>query len=136
MSKLGRKRNEKDTYKPAVISTRLKWEEYENLKDIVKKLGMTTSEYLRYLIINKKQPKVNIEKILENCDRLKQIAKEINAIGVNINQIAKYINKKREIDVRALEKLVRIEEELNHLLYSVQTWLKEQVEDADTLTTE
>ena len=136
MSKLGRKRNEKDTYKPAVISTRLKWEEYENLKDIVEKLGMTTSEYLRYLIINKKQPKVNIEKILENCDRLKQIAKEINAIGVNINQIAKYINKKREIDVRALEKLVRIEEELNHLLYSVQTWLKEQVEDADTLTTE
>jgi transcriptional regulator with XRE-family HTH domain len=136
MSKLGRKRNEKDTYKPAVISTRLKWEEYENLKDIVEKLGMTTSEYLRYLIINKKQPKVNIEKILENCDGLKQIAKEINAIGVNINQIAKYINKKREIDVRALEKLVRIEEELNHLLYSVQTWLKEQVEDADTLTTE
>jgi transcriptional regulator with XRE-family HTH domain len=136
MSKLGRKKNGKDTYKPAVVSTRLEWEEYERLRDTVEKLGMTTSEYLRYLILNKKQPKVNINKIIKKCEGLKQVAREINAIGINLNQIARYTNKKREIDMAVLEKLVRIEEELNRLLYSIQTWLKRQVEDADTLATE
>ena len=136
MSKLGRKKNGKDTYKPSVVSTRLEWEEYERLRDTVEKLGMTTSEYLRYLILNKKQPKVNINKIIKKCEGLKQVAREINAIGINLNQIARYTNKKREIDMAVLEKLVRIEEELNRLLYSIQTWLKRQVEDADTLATE
>jgi len=121
MSKLGRKKNGKDTYKPSVVSTRLEWEEYERLRDTVEKLGMTTSEYLRYLILNKKQPKVNINKIIKKCEGLKQVAREINAIGINLNQIARYTNKKREIDMAVLEKLVRIEEELNRLLYSIQT---------------
>jgi transcriptional regulator with XRE-family HTH domain len=135
MSKLGRKRKDKDEYKPAVISTRLKWEEYENLKDIVKKLGMTTSEYLRYLIINRKQPKINIERILNNCEELRRLSKEINVIGVNINQIARYTNRKREIDVAVLEKLTKIEEELNYLLYTFQKWIEESL-DADTSSTE
>ena len=134
MSKLGRKKNGKDTYKPSVVSTRLEWEEYERLRDTVEKLGMTTSEYLRYLILNKKQPKVNINKIIKKCEGLKQVAREINAIGINLNQIARYANKKREIDVAILEKLTKIEEELNYLLYTFQKWIEEQLY-VDTFTT-
>jgi len=135
MSKLGRKKKSKDEYKPAVVSTRLKWEEYEKLKNTVEKLGMTTSEYLRYLLEHQKQPKVDIKKIKEKCEKLKDFVREINYIGVNMNQIARYTNKKREIDVAVLEKLTKIEEELNYLLYIFQKWIEENV-DADTSSTE
>ena len=127
MSKLGRKKKEIDRYKPAVVSTRLRWEEYERLRDTVEKLGVTTSEYLRYLIVSKKQPKININKILGKHEGLKQVAREINAIGINLNQIARYANKKREIDVAIMEKLTKIEEELNYLLYTFQKWIEEQL---------
>jgi transcriptional regulator with XRE-family HTH domain len=135
MSKLGRKNKGRYEYKPAVVSTRLEWEEYEMLKDTVEKLGMTTSEYLRYLLEHQKQPKINIKKIKEKCEGLKDFVREINYIGVNINQIARYANKNREIDIAVLEKLVSIEEELNHLLYKFQKWIEESL-DADTSSTE
>lgn len=131
MSKLGRKRKDKDEYKPAVVSTRLEWEDYENLKRICETLNMTTSEYIRYLISKGQQPFINLQRIKEKCSGLKEIAKEINHIGNNINQIAKYVNSKKEIDIAVLEKLVRIEEELNQFLYLFNKWLEEEV-NADT----
>lgn len=127
MSKLGRNK-EKDEYKPAIISTRLTWEEYKKLKETCEKLGITTSEYIRNLIVKAKSPAMNLKKIRERCKGLKAVAKEINYIGNNINQVAKYANTKRELDITILEKLVRIEEELDHLLFMLHKWLEEEID--------
>jgi len=127
MSKLGRKR-EKDEYKPATVSARLTWEEYKKLKDTCEKLNMTTSEYIRNLIVKAKSPTVNLKRLKEKCEGLKAISAEINRIGNNINQIARHANTRRELDITILEKLVRIEEELNHLLFTFHKWLEEEVD--------
>jgi len=134
MSKLGKKK-EKDEYKPAIISARLTWEEYKKLKETCEKLGITTSEYIRNLIVKAKSPAVNLKKIRERCEGLKAVAKEINCISNNLNQVAKYANTKRELDITILEKLLRIEGELDHLLFMLHKWLEEEI-DAYSPSTE
>lgn len=60
------------------------------------KLNMSKSEYIRGLI---KQDYIlnNLESVTDFKADLKQAIKELNAIGNNLNQLARYCNKEKKI---------------------------------------
>ena len=60
------------------------------------KLNLTMSEYIRGLI---KQDYIlnNLESVTDFKADLKQAIKELNAIGNNLNQLARYCNKEKKI---------------------------------------
>lgn len=60
------------------------------------KLNMSKSEYIRGLI---KQDYIlnNLESVTDFKVDLKQAIKELNAIGNNLNQLARYCNKEKKI---------------------------------------
>lgn len=131
MSKLGRRRKNEKEVKTKVVGARLTDEEYQELVERCEKLGITPSQYLRYLLAKKEPPRVDIKKVLELCEGYKELAREVNAIGVNLNQLTRYVHLKRELDIRVLEKMTKIEEELRNLLYLAYKAIEERV-DADT----
>jgi undecaprenyl pyrophosphate synthase len=135
VSKLGRRREKEKEAKTKIVGTRLTEEEYRELVERCQKLGITPAQYLRHLLTKKERPKVDVRKVLEFCEGYKELAREINAIGVNLNQLTRYVHKKRELDVRVLEKIAKIEEELRNLLYLAYKALEERV-DADTPSAE
>lgn len=62
----------------------------------IDKLNMSKSEYIRGLI--KQDYKLNnIDSIADFKADLKQVIKELNAIGNNLNQLARYCNKEKKI---------------------------------------
>jgi len=131
MSKLGRRRKKEKEVKTKIVGTRLTDEEYQELVERCEKLGITPSQYLRHLLTKKEPPRVDIKKVLELCEGYKELAREVNAIGVNLNQLTRYVHLKRELDIRVLEKMTKIEEELRNLLYLAYKAIEERV-DADT----
>jgi hypothetical protein len=135
MAKLGRKRKKEKESKTRIVSTRLTEEEYQEFLERAEKLGIAPSHYLRHLIIEKKPPEVDVSRILELCEGYRELAKEVNAIGVNLNQLTKYVHVQREFDVRVLEKITKIEEELRELLYLTYKALEVLI-DADTPSAE
>ena len=60
------------------------------------KLNLTMSEYIRGLI---KQDYIlnNLESVTDFKADLKQAIKELNSIGNNLNQLARYCNKEKKI---------------------------------------
>lgn len=62
----------------------------------IDKLNMSKSEYIRGLI---KQDYIlnNLESVTDFKADLKQAIKELNAIGNNLNQLARYCNKEKKI---------------------------------------
>ncbi len=118
MGKLGKKSSKREP-KTKIVGTRLTEEEYALVKERCERLGMSASEYLRYVLTHDRAPKVDVRRMLKLCEGYREIAREINAIGVNLNQLVKRVNIDREIDVRVLEKIVKIEGELRTLLKAV-----------------
>jgi len=104
----------------AWISFRLSEDEKEKVKQMAKDFGLSVSDYLRLQILN--SPQLRRKKI--QCREYEQLLREINKIGVNLNQIARYCNYKRDIDIAVLEALSRIEDELLKIV--------EQLPDPDT----
>ncbi len=135
MSKLGRRREKEKEVKTKIVGTRLMDKEYQELVERCEKLGVTPAQYLRHLLTQKEPPKVDIRRVLELCEGYKELAREVNAIGVNLNQLTKYVHRQRELDVRVLEKMAKIEEELRNLLYLTYKALEELI-DADTSSAE
>lgn len=62
----------------------------------IDKLNLTMSEYIRGLI---KQDYIlnNLESVTDFKADLKQAIKELNSIGNNLNQLARYCNKEKKI---------------------------------------
>ncbi|MBF1213476.1 MAG: plasmid mobilization relaxosome protein MobC [Fusobacterium periodonticum] len=78
------------------------------------KLNLTMSEYIRGLI---KQDYIlnNLESVTDFKADLKQAIKELNSIGKNINQLARYTNtQKKMLSVTELE-LVELVEKLKNI---------------------
>ena len=63
-------------------------EEARLLREKAKRMGVNESEYLRHLIRQRPSDHPEIKKLL------KELINEVNAIGVNINQIVKSHNMK------------------------------------------
>ena len=93
------------------VTIRLTDVEHKNFTKQANELGINLSEFIR-LKLN------NINKIkTSKCD--KNLVYEINRIGLNLNQIAKYTNSKKVLDKLVMEELIQIEKQLNDLLKDI-----------------
>jgi len=101
----------------AVISAKVTPEEREKIKAIADAKGLTISEFIRKKLLDIEIPeRITPERLARKNEIFRKYLSEINRIGVNINQIARYCNKYREIDALVLERLIEIEESLKGLL--------------------
>jgi len=92
-------------------------EEAEKLELIAKSKGITVSELIRASVFKLNIPnRITPEKLAKRDKLFRKFLYETNKIGVNINQIARYCNKYREVDALVLEKLIEIEKDLKELL--------------------
>ena len=97
--------------KNKTISFRLTPTEKEKLDNLVKEHKVKNiSDFIRQVVLTGKFKTTQAQ---QNYERLLY---EINKIGNNINQIAKLCNIEKQIDIKALEELAKIEEELSILL--------------------
>lgn len=109
-----------------ILATKVEPSEAEQIKENAKKRGITTSEFLRRTALSIELPKTK----KQECD-LKQLIYEVNKIGINLNQIARYVNTNKELDISVLEHLKRIEEELYLLLETVKQSAVRREDDTD-----
>ena len=80
----------------------------------IDKLNMSKSEYIRGLI--KQDYKLNnIDSIADFKADLKQAIKELNAIGNNLNQLAKYTNTQKKMLKETLIETVDLVEKLKNV---------------------
>ena len=97
--------------KNKTISFRLTPTEKEKLDNLVKEYQVkNVSDFIRQVVLT---GKFKTTKQAQNYERLLY---EINKIGNNINQIAKHCNIEKQVDIKVLEQLAKIEEELSILL--------------------
>ena len=90
------------------ISIRIPDKLYQELKQISEENGLTLSEVIRAKIQKNKRNLCNKKLTTE-------FLYQINRIGNNINQIAKYVNTKKSIDRLVVIQLTKIIEELKGL---------------------
>lgn len=78
------------------------------------KLNLSTSEYIRKLI---KQDYMlnNLEAVTDFKADLKQAIKELNSIGNNLNQLARYTNKEKKMLNETLIETVDLVEKLKNV---------------------
>jgi len=79
--------------------------EYKKISEKIEKAEIDFSTFARSAILRKKI-KMPVEK---------KVLYEINRIGNNLNQIAKYVNTKKVIDKIVLKKLIEIEKQVKEL---------------------
>jgi len=92
-------------------------EEAERIKQIAEAKGLTVSELIRRSVLGLPIPeRMSPKRLAKRNEIFRKYLTEVNRIGVNINQIARYCNKYREVDALVLERLVEIERELGELL--------------------
>ena len=84
----------------------------------IDKLNMSKSEYIRGLI--KQDYKLNnIDSIADFKADLKTTIKELNAIGNNLNQLARYTNTQKKMLKETLIEVVDLVEKLKTILNSL-----------------
>lgn len=86
--------------------------ELQYAKDKASSCGLTMSDYIRKIILDGLVVK------LETFD-IKELSKELNKIGTNINQIAKHVNEKGgEYDKQDMNNLIEEFKEMQSIVYS------------------
>jgi len=127
-----------DRFKKYLLS--LTPEEHETLKEIAKVLETNMADLIRDAIedyIKRYGVKVRLKKthirkhINEDLETIRQVVRdltyEINKIGTNINQLAKYTNQKRDIDIYVASQLRAIYERLRKIYVEVMNRLPKEV---------
>ena len=84
---------------------RLTENEYSHLALQAKKAGLTRGQFLRNVVMG-------IQLRARPPDTYYQLLKEINAIGVNINQIAHIANAEQTISKEKIDYLIKLLEEI------------------------
>ena len=84
----------------------------ERLKRFASQNAITESEAIRFAIERLLLAEREIECQGELVKTLKEIKRELNRIGININQIARYVNTTKEIDIEVGEILGELSEDL------------------------
>ena len=95
------------------IKVRLTPSERKKIEEIISEYGVKNlSEFIREIIL------LGSYKVgKEECEQLQSnLLYELHKIGVNINQIAKYANIEKELDVKVLKELQKINEQLSILI--------------------
>lgn len=83
--------------------------------------GITTSTFLRQLALEQPipQPKPRPKEVLHKADP--ELVREVNRIGININQIAKHLNEKQEVSNAVLIALLNLQSSLDSTLAKTMT---------------
>lgn len=84
----------------------------------IDKLNLSMSEYIRQLIKQDYTVK-DTEVIADFKVDLKQAIKELNAIGNNLNQLARYTNKEKKMLKETMVEVVDLVEKLKTILNSL-----------------
>jgi hypothetical protein len=101
-----------------MYNKQIKFRANEEIEKIIviqtSKLNLSTSEYIRKLI---KQDYMlnNLEAITDFKADLKQAIKELNSIGNNLNQLARYCNKEKKMLNETLIETVDLVEKLKNV---------------------
>ena len=93
------------------VTIRLTDVEHKNFTKQADELAISLSAFIRFKLNNINKIKTS------KCD--KNLIYEINKIGLNLNQIAKYTNSKKVLDKIILEQLIQIEKQLNNILEDI-----------------
>jgi antitoxin component of RelBE/YafQ-DinJ toxin-antitoxin module len=93
------------------ITIRLDDKLYNKIKNETEKYDMTLSDIIRIKLTEK-------NKINRICNQ--KWLNEINKIGININQIAKYINVQKIIDRAIGKELILMKDQLNFLIAEIK----------------
>ena len=93
------------------VTIRLTDVEHKNFTKQADELAISLSAFIRFKLNNINKIKTS------KCD--KNLVYEINRIGLNLNQIAKYTNSKKVLDKIILEQLIQIEKQLNNILEDI-----------------
>ena len=100
-----------------VISAKLTADEAEKIRHFASSKGMTVSEFVRSVLLGLKIPsRFSPERVAKRNEVFRSFLREINRIGVNINQIARHCNYYREVDALVLEQLMQANRELKELV--------------------
>ncbi len=106
----------KDKIKYKQVKVNLTHEKYKILEDSSNQLEITKAEFIRRCIgatfENSRQPRSR--KVVSVIDP--KLLYQLNKIGNNLNQIARYANVKKELDTDVLISLSSIEKMLMRLL--------------------
>jgi phosphate uptake regulator len=99
------------------ITVRFTPEEAEEINQAAEAKGLTVSELIRRSVLGLPVPKrMSSKRLAKKNEVFREYLSELNRIGVNINQIARYCNRYREVDVLVLESLINIERKLSEML--------------------
>ena len=101
------------------VLVRLTSDEYRLLKELSEALGVSIAEVIRSKVIKGEFPRFRRGRLEKICSELQSLVREVNRIGVNLNQIARACNKGRVVDYQALRQLEEINAELGSLLLLV-----------------
>jgi len=100
-----------------VIATKLTEEEARKVREIAEAKGITVSDFVRSRLLDLPIPdRISPERLAKKLEEFRKLLYEVNKIGVNINQIARYCNKYREVDCEVLAQLIEIRRELKALV--------------------
>jgi len=103
------------------ITIRLTDEEYEKIKNTADLLNLTFSDYLRTATFSKNQDELikNVIKKQDYYEKIqREISKEINRIGINLNQIARRLNSNqfdedcKKVFIQLVNEIKKLREEL------------------------
>ena len=120
---------ERETAKRTVrITSRFTPEEAEKIRRIAESKGITVSDLIRRSVLKLKIPeRMTPEKFSKRNEVFRRYLSEVNRIGVNLNQIARKVNTKKEIDLEVYLAVLQMELELHNLLRR----LYEELTDVD-----
>lgn len=81
--------------------------------------GLELSTYLRQVGLSQKAQAPNpvAKRVVHTVDP--ELIREVSKIGININQMAKYLNIKKELDRTVFIELLKIKDDLNEVLEKV-----------------
>lgn len=103
---------EKDRLRRKKIQVFVTEAELQYAKDKACSCGLTMSDYIRKIILEGLVVK------LETFD-IKELSRELNKIGTNINQIARHVNEKGgEYDKQDMNNLIEEFKEMQSIIYS------------------
>lgn len=84
------KKKKKELKRKNIVTIKLTDIELDVLNQAANSVGISRSEYLRNLMLNK-PPQIHCE-VIADVEMLRKLVSEYGKIGSNLNQIAKYFN--------------------------------------------
>lgn len=88
------------------ISAKISDTEFEKIRELAAKKNLTISKLIKKSIFESK---------ITNDTLLVSLIRELNRIGNNLNQIARYVNTKKTLDMEVLNLLSVIEDEIEQI---------------------